>query len=62
MCAHLSRHGRTSGDIDNSLGDGLVVGVDAAIADDVVRGNIGDGLHAGTRHTVYVYAECKATG
>ena len=36
--------GRPSGHVDDCLRDGLVVGVDAAVADDIVGGHVGDWL------------------
>lgn len=44
--AYLSSDGCASGNVDNSLRDRLVVGVDATVADDVVGGYVGDGLQS----------------
>ena len=41
---HLGGDGRPGGDVDHGLGGGLVVGVYAAVTDDVVRGDVGEGL------------------
>ena len=40
----LSRDLRACSHCQDSLRDRLVIGIDAAVANDVVRGNIGDGL------------------
>ena len=41
---YLGSDGCASRDVDHDLGDWLIVGVDASIADEIVGGHVGDGL------------------